>query len=83
MPETDQSPSGTIEEKVPTAGVEIKAKKWWTTELTKLRQEANRKGRKASKYGDWPEHYSHAEKRKAHRTYHKTMERTKRQHWRD
>ena len=73
----------TIEEKVPTAGVGIKAKKWWTKELTKLRQEANRKGRKASKYGDWPEHYSHAEKRKAHRSYHKTMERTKRQHWHD
>jgi hypothetical protein len=39
----------------------IKVKKWWTKELKKLRQEANRKGRRASKYKNWPEHHSHEE----------------------
>ena len=61
----------------------IKAKKWWTKELTKLRQEANRTGRKASKYRNWPEHRSHKERKEAHKIFHKTLERTKRQHWRD
>ena len=73
----------TIDEEVRTTSTGITAKKWWTKELKKLRQEANKKGRKASQYGEWPEHHSHAEKREAHKLYHKTMERTKRQHWRD
>jgi ribonuclease HI len=73
----------TIEKDVPTTCMGIKAKKWWTKELTKLRQEANRKGRKASKYQDWPEHHSHAERHEANKTFQKTLERTKRQHWWD
>ena len=51
--------------------------------LKKLRQEANKKGRQASKYRGWPKHHSHAEKKAAHKIYHRTMERTKCQHWRD
>ena len=73
----------TISAEVPTIELGIKAKKWWTKELTKLRHEANRKGRKASKYKEWPEHHSHAEKRGANKLFHKTLERTKRQHWHD
>ena len=73
----------TIHESVPTTKLGVKAKKWWTKELTKLRQEANRKGRKASKYKNWPEHHSHEEKCEANRLFHKTLKRTKRQHWRD
>ena len=73
----------TIHEKVPEPVVGIKAKKWWTKELTKLRQEANRTGRKASKYRNWPEHRSHKERKEAHKIFHKTLERTKRQHWQD
>jgi exonuclease III len=72
-----------INSKVPTLEIGIKAKKWWTKELKKLRQEANRKGQKASKYKDWPEHHSHAERREANRAFQKTLEHTKRQHWRD
>ena len=71
----------TISDEVPTNEIGIKAKKWWTKELTKLRHEANRKGRKASKYKDWPEHQSHAERKEANRHFHKTLEQTKRQHW--
>jgi hypothetical protein len=48
-----------------------------------LRREAKKKGRKASKYEGWPEHHSHAEHKEANKKYQKTMERTKRQHWRD
>ena len=73
----------TINVEVPTTEIRIKAKKWWTKELTKLRQEANKKGRKASKYKGWPEHHSHGERKKANKLFHKTLEHTKRQHWRD
>jgi hypothetical protein len=73
----------TINNKVPTSSVRIKVKKWWTKELKKLQQEANRKGRRASKYKDWPDHQVHVERHKANKTFQKTLERTKRQHWRD
>ena len=73
----------TINDEVPTTELKIKAKRWWTKELTKLRHEANRKGRRASKYKDWPEHQAHAERKDANKLFHKTLERTKRQHWRD
>lgn len=73
----------TINEKVPEPVAGIKAKKWWMKELTKLRQEANRAGRKASKYRDWLEHRSHKERKEAHKLFHKTLKHTKRQHWRD
>ena len=73
----------TIDEEVPTAELGIKAKRWWTKELTKLRQEANRKGRRASKYKDWPDHHTHAERKEASQHFHRTLEHTKRQHWRD
>ena len=59
------------------------AKKWWTRELTKLRHEANRTGRKASKYRNWPEHYSHTERQSAQKLFQRTLEKTKQQHWRD
>ena len=72
-----------INDKVTTLDLGIRAKRWWTKELNKLRRDANKKGRKASKYRDWPEHCSHAEHRDANKTFHRTLERTKRQHWRD
>jgi ribonuclease HI len=52
-------------------------------DIKKLRQEANRKGQKASKYKDWPEHHSHTERREANKVFQKTLERTKCQHWCD
>ena len=73
----------TISANVPTTSLGIKAKRWWTKELKKLRQTANNKGRKASKFKDWPEHHSHEERREANKIFQKTMERTKRQHWRN
>jgi hypothetical protein len=73
----------TIDEEVPTAELRIKAKKWWMKELTKLRQEVNRKGRRVSKYEDWPEHHLHAERKEANKLFHRTLEHPKRQHWCD
>jgi hypothetical protein len=73
----------TINNKVPTSSVRIKAKKWWTKELKKLQQEANRKGQRASKYKDWPDHQVHAERHKANKIFQKTLECTKQQHWHD
>ena len=73
----------TIADKVPTTGLGIKAKRWWSKELKKLRQMANNKGRKASKYKDWPEHHLHMERWEAHKIFHKSLEYAKRQHWRD
>ena len=72
-----------IEEEVTTLDLGIKAKRWWTRELKKLRQDANRKGRIASKYRNWPEHQSHVDRKEANRLFQKTMEYAKRQHWRD
>jgi hypothetical protein len=73
----------TIDTEVPTSDIGIRAKRWWTKELGILRRKANKVGRKASKYRDWPEHPIHGERREANRTFHRTLERMKRQHWRD
>ena len=72
-----------INDKVPVKKLGVKSKLWWTKELTKLRQEANKTGRRASKYSNWPEHHSHRVHQDASKKYRQTMERTKRQHWRD
>jgi hypothetical protein len=72
-----------ISKKVPTSNLGIKPKRWWTKELTKLRQDTIKMGRKASKYKDWPDHYSHAESHEANKTFQRNLEHTKRQHWRD
>ena len=73
----------TINNKVPTTSVGINAKRWWTKELKKLRQNTNNKGRKASKYGGWLDHQSHMECQEANKLFQRTLEHAKRQHWRD
>jgi ribonuclease HI len=73
----------TIEAEVPTSDLGTKAKRWWTKELSILRKNANKAGRKASRYRDWPEHPSHGEQKEANWIFQRTLENTKRQHWRD
>jgi hypothetical protein len=73
----------TIESEVPTSKLGTKAKRWWTKELGILRRDANRKGRKASKIRNQPGHPIHEERKEANRLFKRTLERTKRQHWRD
>ena len=72
-----------IRKKVLKISLGIKAKRWWTKELKKMRQNTNNKGRKASRYKNWPDHHLHIEHQEANKVFQKTLERTKRQHWRD
>ena len=72
-----------VNNKVPTKKLGVKSKLWWTKELKKLRHEANKTGRKASEYNSWPKHHSHTEHQEELKKYTRTMEHTKRQHWRD
>jgi len=73
----------TITKVVPTTRINTKTKRWWTKELTTLRRQADKLGRKASKLSHLPYHHLHAEHTAAVRIYHTTLEYTKKQHWRD
>ena len=73
----------TIAKVIPINRICSKSKRWWTRELTMLRQQADKLGRKASKLKQFPFHYLHAEHAAAVKLYHNTLENTKRQHWRD
>jgi ribonuclease HI/exonuclease III len=73
----------TIQKTVPISRICSKSKRWWTKELTTLRRQADKLGRKASKLSHLPYHYLHAEHSAAVKVYRTTLENTKRQHWRD
>jgi hypothetical protein len=72
-----------ISKVVPVSRICTKSKRWWMRELTLLRQQADKLGRKASKLSHLPYHYLHAEHDAAVKLYHSTLKSTKRQHWRD
>jgi hypothetical protein len=72
-----------INHKVPTLDLSIKAKCWWTKEISKLRQDINRTGRAASRYNNWPDHHSHKEHQTANKIFQRMLEKTKHQHWQD
>ena len=74
---------GTINVQVPTTEITPKSKRWWTKELTQLRKQADKLGRKAYKLKYTPEHVIHEEHRAAVKRYVNTMEYNKKQHWRD
>ena len=73
----------TISKTVPVTRINAKSKRWWTKELTKLRRQADKLGRKASKLSHLPYHHVHAEHASAAKSYRDTLETTKKQHWRD
>jgi hypothetical protein len=73
----------TIEECVPVTEICSKLKRWWTKELTQMHRNMNIIGRRASKLRNTPSHPVHEEHAEAARLYDRTLERTKRQHWRD
>ena len=68
---------------VPFTEIGPKSRRWWTLELTQLRRDANRLGRKASKLEDRPDDPAHTESDKAKKAYNKAIEFNKRNHWRD
>ena len=74
---------GTINAQVPTTEITPKSKRWWTKELTQLRKQADKLGRKAYKLKHLPEHIVHKEHREVSKKYEKTLQSTKRHHWRD
>ena len=73
----------TIQSVVPTTELCPKSRRWWTKELTDLRREASRLGRKASKLKDRPNDPTHSESAKAKKAYEKAIEYNKKHHWRD
>jgi exonuclease III len=73
----------TIQKEVPTEELGPKSRRWWTKELTKLRREASKLGRKASQFKDYPNNPVHAESIKAKKDYEKAIEYNKKHHWRD
>ena len=73
----------TISAEVPTSIICPKSKRWWTKELTTLRRNANKLGRKVSKLNCGPGHTLFKEYEEAKRVYAREIERNKRQHWRD
>ena len=72
-----------IHEQVPKARITPKTKRWWTKELTQLRRQAGRLGRQAYKRRGEPQHPIHGEHKEAAKRYDKTLQFTKKQHWRD
>jgi ribonuclease HI/exonuclease III len=73
----------TIREQVPVTNITSKSKRWWTKELTELRRQAGKLGRQSYTHRNEPEHRVHAEHKEAVKRYDKTLQYTKKQHWRD
>ena len=73
----------TIREQVPVTNIMSKTKRWWTKELTQLRRVSDKLGRRSYNCKSLPKHSIHTEHKEVEKKYKKTMEYTKRQHWRD
>lgn len=73
----------TIEEQVPITRITPKSKRWWTKELMQLRKQAGKLGRQSFNLRDEPEHEIHAAHKETAKRYERTLEYTKKQHWRD
>lgn len=72
-----------IEKEVPITEICSKSKRWWTKELTSMRRNMNIIGRRSYKCRLLPRHQVHHEHKEASKLYERTLERTKKQHWRD
>lgn len=73
----------TIATEVPTTEISTRSKRWWTKELTLLRKQADKLGRKSFELRSWPEHPIHSKHAKARKIYDKTIQYSKQHHWRD
>lgn len=73
----------TVKDCVPSTVLCAKSKRWWTKELTQMRRNMNKLGRQSYKLRNNPAHPTHKEHTDAEKLYDRTLERTKRQHWRD
>ena len=73
----------TIIKQVPVTIISPKSKRWWTKELTQLCQLANKLGRQSYDRHHDSGHTIHGKHIMAAKNYHRILEQTKRQHWRD
>ena len=73
----------TIDANVPVSEICSKSKRWWTKELTQMRKQANKIGRQAYKLRNSPAHPIHKKHTETIQAYDRTLEQTKRHHWRD
>jgi len=73
----------TIISKVPMSTITPKSKRWWTKELTQLRCLANKLRRQSYQRRHNLTHGIHGQHNMAVKNYHRVLEQTKRQHWRD
>src|SRR5712675_1245637 len=73
----------TIRDRVPKTTITTKSKRWWTKELTQLRRRSEKLGRQSYKLRGSPDHAIHTEHKEAAKRYDKTLQYTKKQHWRD
>lgn len=80
---SELGPMDTIKKAVPLTRINAKSKRWWIKELTMLRKQADILGRKSSKLSHLPYHHVYEEHTRTAKLYHKTLDATKKQHWRD
>ena len=73
----------TICEQVPVTEITPKSKRWWTKELTQLRSQSNKLGRQSYRHRNQLDHAIHAQHKDAAKRYERTLDYTKKQHWRD
>ena len=73
----------TIISEVPVLTIMLKSKRWWMKELTQLCQLANKLGRQSYDKQCDKGHNIHKKHNVAAKNYHRILEQTKRQHWRD
>ena len=78
-----QALQDTINDEVPCTDINARSKRWWSKELTLLRRETEKLGRKAYKLRRWPEHPIHKEHMTLRKSYDKNIQYSKQHHWRD
>src|SRR6266404_2197858 len=73
----------TINVEVPCTDICTKSKRWWSKELSLLRRETAKLGRKSYKHKRWVNHPVHEEHMAAQKKYSKTIQYSKKHHWCD
>lgn len=72
-----------IRKQVPVTEITSKSKRWWTKELTQMRKQSNKLGRKAYERRYELEHKVHAQRKEVAKRYESNLEYNKKHHWRD
>jgi len=73
----------TICKQVPVTEITHKSKHWWTKELTQMRKQVNKLGRKSFSFHREPNHVIHTQHKDAAKRYDGKLCYAKKQHWKD